>query len=121
MSVKDLCRKLVAEEWFMAIAGRFACDSSTNAGFIVDAMGEGMEAACRNSFEDNDPFAEVAYAVINSAAEFDVRERACLILAYVARYVNRFRAQRLIDDLVSEGIDPTLEQVLEGHPSAPHY
>ena len=120
MQPRQLCEKIISLPGFANAIARFACDSGPHATFVVDSIGEGMVEACGSSFEANDPFASISsQAATSDTAPFDVRERACVILAYVAHCVNRFNAQRIVDDLIDKGIDPILEDVLRSCPSKP--
>ena len=100
MQPRQLCEKIISLPGFANAIARFACDSGQHATFVVDSIGDGMVEACGRSFEANDPFASISSQVaMSDTAPFDVRERACVILAYVAHCVNRFNAQRIVDDL----------------------
>ena len=45
--------------------------------------------------------------------DFIIKESACRILKYIADQVNRFHAQDLIERILSEGIEPLLEELLK--------
>lgn len=98
----------------------FACSGDREAEFVIDSFGAAMAEACGRSFAANDPFAFISAEVARSKVAFDIRERACRIIAYVARYVNRWHIQDLVERMKSEGIDPMLEEVLDEHPSSPN-
>ena len=44
---------------------------------------------------------------------FVVKEIAATILRYVSWDVNRFSAQHMVEDLISSGIDPLLEDIIK--------
>lgn len=57
-------------------------------------------------------FADIAKSIVLSKAPYDIKERACQTLSYVAWRINRFHAQHLIEDIITSGIDPMLEDLL---------
>lgn len=118
MPGEELCSNILSTAGFKDSVAKFAVSNDSRAEHVVDLIGQNMGQVCK-TWEDNDPFAEIAKAVILSSAPFDVKERACYILAYVARNVNRFYAQHLIEDVVSAGVDPMLEDILNDAPSRP--
>lgn len=115
---EQLCKMILSTPGIKDAVIKIAETNEVNAGHIIDSIGKNMEQVCK-TWEDNDPFSEVAKAVILSKATFDVKERACCILAYTARYVNRFSAQHLIDEVLAYGIDPMLEDILNTSPIKP--
>lgn len=118
MPGEELCSNILSTEGFKDTVAKFAASNDSRAEHVVDLIGQNMVQVCK-TWEDNDPFAKIAKAVILSKAPFDVKERACYILAYVAWNVNRFYAQHLIEDTVSAGVDPMLEDILNNAPSRP--
>lgn len=112
MNEKTLCGNILSVSAFRSALEKFSSLSDGHAEFVVDAINSGFRDACGRSFEANDAFAYVAFDVLEGAAPFHVKEQAAEILEYIAHFVNRFNAQRLIDMLVEQGIDPTLEDVL---------
>ena len=122
MQPLQICENIITLFGFESAAVRFACESGSHAAFVIDSIAEGMVEACGRSFEANDSFARISSQVLrNSSAPFDVKERACLIIAYVAHCVNRFEAQRTVDGLIARGIDPVLEDVLNSYPNKPSF
>lgn len=120
MDPTELCRSIVKTGGrYTDVVSRFACSEDAHAEFVIDSIGKGMTDACRGSFDSNDPFAAIAFQIAKSRVSFDIRERACRILAYVANYVDRWNAQSLVSKLIDDGIDPMLEDVLSEHPSHP--
>lgn len=112
---EELCNLILDNRWVCEWMVDFAQLSSSNAAFVVDSIRDGMQEACANSFEANDPFADIAYGVLMGEAPFDVKERACRILSYVAWDVNRFHAQDLIKNAENRGIEPSLDDLLHRH------
>ena len=117
-----MCKELIAiGGLFTKVLARFACTSDSHAAHVVDSLAYNMREACGNSFEAADPFSDLAFDIIrNNAIPFDVKERACRILSYVAYYVNRYHAQHLVEQLIEDGIDPLLEEEINKRPSIPY-
>lgn len=109
---EELCNLILDNMWVCEWMVDFAQLSSSHAAFVIDSIRDGMQEACANSFEANDPFANIAYGVLMGEAPFDVKERACRILSYIAWVVNRFHAQGLIKNAENQGIDPLLDDLL---------
>lgn len=66
---------------------------------------------CRG-WEDYDSFGEIAYNVIRDNLTYIAQEISARILYDVSYNKNRFNIQRLVDTLLDEGIDPTIEDIL---------
>ena len=80
---------------------------------IVQCIKNSFEDVCNGSFEANDVFACFAEKVLRGKFPYIVQVIAAEILSYVAWYVNRYNAQHIVEDLVNEGIDPTLEDIIK--------
>jgi len=70
------------------------------------------QEVCGRSFEAYDPFATFAYRVLKDSFPFVVKETAANILRFVATDVNRFSAQRLVEELKEDGLEPMIEDIL---------
>lgn len=88
-----------------------ACVADGSGAFVMDAIDQGMIQACK-TWGDYDAFADIAEAIVPSKAAFDIKERACQTLSYIAWTVGRFHAQHLIVGMVAAGVDPMLEDLL---------
>lgn len=64
-------------------------------------------------WEDYDDIGTIAYNVIKLNYTYVAQEIAARILHDVAFVYNRFNMQRLVDDLIQRGIDPTIEEILK--------
>lgn len=64
------------------------------------------------SFEAYDVYATFAKRIILDKFSFVVKEIASNILRYVAWDINRFSAQHMVEDIINEGIDPMLEDII---------
>lgn len=54
-----------------------------------------------------------AYRVLKDSFPFVVKETAANILRFVATDVNRFSAQRLVEELKEDGLEPMIEDILD--------
>lgn len=88
------------------------CDDA-HAQYIIQSIDSTFRDVCGRSFEANDPFATFSYKVLSANFPFVVKEIAANILRYVATGVNRFSAQRLVEKLKQEGLEPLLEEILD--------
>ncbi|WP_432775629.1 protein kinase [Brevibacillus gelatini] len=64
-------------------------------------------------WEDYDDIGIIAYNVIYSNRTYVAQEIAARMLHDVAFVKNRFKMQRLVDDLIQRGTDPTIEEILK--------
>lgn len=60
-----------------------ACVAGGSGAFVMDAIDQGMIQACK-TWGDHDAFADFAEAIVLSKAAFDIKERACQTLSYIA-------------------------------------
>jgi len=90
----------------------FMHSSEDQAQHIIQGVEQSFRDVCGRSFEANDPFASFSARVLDDDFSFVVKEIAATILRYVAWDVNRFSAQRVVERLLSSGIDPMLEDII---------
>ncbi|WNZ91378.1 serine/threonine-protein kinase [Streptococcus iniae] len=111
----DLCQDLIeiGRNYKLACIN-FMKISPENAQFLMQKTFPSMKEVA-TSFSSNDIFASLAFDVLKDE-RFDYlsKEIVARILYYVAREVNRFYAQRLIEDLKRSSIEPMLENILDG-------
>ena len=114
MSEKEIARRLLNEEpgFFEILIEFMKCDDY-HAKYVVESVLKKFVEICGDSFSANDVFASFAYKILSEEFCFGVKESAAKILQYIAKYVNRFHAQRLVEKLKEKGIDPTLEEILD--------
>lgn len=79
---------------------------------IIQSIEQSFRDVCGRSFAAYDPFASFAVRVLEEKFPFVVKEIAATILRYVAWDVNRFSAQHMVEDLISSGIEPLLEDII---------
>lgn len=111
MTDEQLCTRIASNPAFANSVAKFAGLDNSNAAFVMDAIDHGMTQVCK-TWEDHDVFADIAKSIIISKAPYDIREHACQTLSYIARRINCFHAQHLIEDIIASGIDPMLEDLL---------
>ena len=113
LQAEELC-KFIKErrEGFVDALCIFMSESEDHAQHIVQAVEQSFRNVCDGAFAAYDPFASFSYRIIKANYSYVVKEIAASILRYVAQDVNRFSAQHLVDDLISAGIDPLLEELL---------
>ena len=99
---------------FEIYSNKFMKASPENALFLIQKLFPSLKEVA-TSFSSIDIFASLAFDVLKDE-HFDYlsKEMAARMLYYVAREVNRFYAQRLIEDLKRSSIEPMLENILDG-------
>ena len=83
-----------------------------HASFIIQSIDSSYGSVC-GTFESYDPIASFAHSIILGDFSYVTKELAAQILRYVAYDVNRYNAQRLIEDIQKHGVEPLLEEILE--------
>lgn len=86
--------------------------SEDNAQHVIQSIDKSYRDVCGRVFQAYDPFAQFATTVIGDAFSYLVKEIAANILRFIAWDVNRYCAQRMVDDLISSGIEPILEEII---------
>ena len=89
----------------------FMKQDENHAEFVIHSI-EDVYQNMMLGFSQYDGIALFANNVINEQFDYLVKESACRILRYVAKYVNRFYAQGLLESIVQNGIEPSLEDIL---------
>lgn len=98
---------------FSDIILEFMSIDDAHAQHIIQSVHHSYKDVCGRSFEAYDPFAHLAYRILGSNYSYVVKEIAADILRYVATDVNRFSAQRLVEEIKNKGLEPTLEDILD--------
>lgn len=68
---------------------------------------------CCKTYESNDPFAEFAYGILMGKYSYVTNDIAANMLRYVAKEVNRYTAQHLVEKVLEKGVEPLIEEILE--------
>ena len=109
ISTGILCKK----EGFVDALLAFMKTSEEHALYVIQSIDKSYQEICGRSFVAYDPFASFAYSVLCNRFPYIVNETAANILRFVARDVNRFSAQHLIEDIKNIGIEPMIEEILD--------
>jgi hypothetical protein len=83
-----------------------------HAEFVIQSIDKAYQIVSGRSFEAYDVYAIFAKRILLDKFTFVVKEIAANILRYVAWDVNRFSAQHMVEDIINEGIDPMLEDII---------
>ena len=114
LSSDDMAKKLQdTKNRFSDALLRFMDIDDQHAQYIIQSIDNSYQSVCGRSFEAYDVYASFAYAVIQRAYEFVVKEIASNILRYIAWDVNRFSAQHMVTNLINSGIEPMLEEIIQ--------
>ena len=92
---------------------KFMDVDNQHAQYIIQSVDKSYQSICGRSFEAYDVYASYAYEVLQGNYEFVVKEIASNILRYVAWDINRFSAQDKVKNLINNGIDPMLEDIIQ--------
>lgn len=101
------------KEGFMDVTLLFMERSETHGQFIIQSIDKSFRDVCDRSFAAYDPFATFAERVLRNNFSFTIKEIAASILRFVAWDVNRFYAQRIVEDLLNLKIDPMLKEIIK--------
>lgn len=110
---EQLCQNVMNNPHFKDVLIQYMKISPTNESDIITKIYNHFEDVCK-TYESNDPFAAFAYSVLLNDFSFITNEKAAYILSHIAYSVNRFFAQRLIDQLLQKGVEPLIEEILTG-------
>lgn len=108
----ELCRALSDEKYVKAIRSFMDIDNN-HAIHVMQLINNSYKDYCGRSFSAYDPIGDFAEEVINHYS-YSVNEIAATILHHIAKVVNRFRAQGQIHSLIEAGVEPTIEEILNG-------
>ena len=113
LSGENICKHLISGlSNFGLLLVKYMERSEKYATDIIQLVVDHFSEVCKK-FSDNDPIALFASNVVKAnGLRFPVKESAARILRYVAKDVNRYYAQGLVEDCIKKGIDPLLEEVL---------
>ena len=113
MSPEKISKTLLSDmPGFSSMLLRFMKTGEEQAQHIIQSINQSFRDVCNGSFAAHDDFASFADDVLRGDFSFPVKEVAASILRYVAWDVNRFSAQRLVESLIDDGMDPMLEDII---------
>lgn len=109
----DIARMLhITNLPFSKVLLKFMDIDDQHAQYIIQSIDKSYQSICGRSFEAYDVYASFAYDVLQGDYEFVVKEIASNVLSYVAWDINRFSAQHMVEELISGGIEPMLEDII---------
>lgn len=92
---------------------RFMNIDDLHAEYVIQGIDKSYQTVCGRSYEAYDVYSSFARRVILGRFSFVVKEIAANILRYVAWDVNRFSAQDMVQELISTGVEPLIEEILQ--------
>lgn len=98
---------------FVEVLLAFMKKNNEQALYIIHSIDKSYKEVCGRTFESYDPFASFSYLVLNSGFPYVVNETAAHILRFIAKNVNRFSAQHLIEEIKNIGVEPIIEEILD--------
>ena len=107
-----LCNHIIPMKAFYVAVLKFSKKSKQNAQHVIDLVKSNYKIACK-SYESYDSIAYLSEYLLGLNIDFEYKEKCCLILHDIAYNVNRFSIQRLIDKIITSGIDILLEDILK--------
>lgn len=115
MSPKTISQNILNKSLgFTNILLYFMRKNEQQARFIIISVEQSYQLVCNNSYEANDPFADFSYSIlIEPAFSYVVKEIAAMMLKHIAWYVRRYNAQRLVEQLKSSKLDPSLIEIID--------
>lgn len=114
MSATQISKNILDEKrGFVEALIAFMDTSEEHTEHIIQSIDQSFREVCGWSFSANDPFAFFAARILKGKYSFVVKETAANILRYVAWDVNRFSAQHLVKNLLNDGLEPMLEDIIK--------
>lgn len=111
MKGDELCSEIIVSKGFRSSILKFMTTDDERAIYILGVIEDNFRDICL-TWESYDHFANISYDIIVDNFPFQIKELAAIILSHIAYSVNRFNAQRLIDNLKDRGIEPLIEEIL---------
>ena len=119
LSGEDICKYLVErKEGFPNALLHIMKKNESRAFVIIKSIEENYQNyiwKIRGDYISWDSYAEFCYSVLNTdnpEYSYSVKEIAARILKYIARDINRFSSQDMINQLRIRGIEPGIEKIL---------
>lgn len=103
---------LEKKKGFVDVLLEFMKKDNEHALHIIQSVDKSYRDVCGRSFEAYDSFATFSFQVLKYNFQYVVKEIAANILRFIARDVNRYYAQQLIDDIKKIGVEPLIEDAL---------
>ena len=114
LSSEEIAKKMQSHtNGFSEILFQFMKLDDAHAEFVIQCIDKAYQTVSRRSFDVYDVYAIFAKRVLLDTFPFVVKEIAASILRYVAWDVNRFSAQHMVEEIIDEGIEPMLEDIIK--------
>lgn len=97
---------------FSDVLFQFMKIDDTHAEFVIQSIEKSYKTVCGRSFVAYDVYASFARKVLLDRFSFVVQEIAANIIRFIAWDVNRYSAQHMIEEIINEGIEPILEEII---------
>lgn len=104
---------LQEKKGFADVLLSFMKTSEEHAQYVIQSVDKSYQEVCGRSFVAYDSFASFAYRVLRGGFSYVVNETAANILRFVAKDVNRYSAQHMIDNIKNIGLEPMIEEILD--------
>lgn len=111
LSGEGLCSEIISSNGFKQTVFEFMKMSDERTMYIVQNIDNNFRDVCK-TWTSFDPIADLVDDVLRGEFTFVAKELSARILKYIAKSVNRFNAQRLIEGLLERGIEPLIEEIL---------
>ncbi|MDZ4422074.1 protein kinase domain-containing protein [Bacillus cereus] len=109
----ELCRDMVNIPKFVNSIMSFIENNEKRSLEIIKLVEGSFQEYCGFSFSSYDVFSQLAYQILKSGSfSYLTKETSARILYIIANDVNRFDSQRLIERLIENGIEPSIEDIL---------
>lgn len=109
----ELCRDIVNIPQFIDSIISFIEGNEKRSLELMKQIEDSYQEYCGFSYPSYDFFSQLAFRILKSNGySYLTMETSARILNTIANDVNRFNSQRLIDELLREGIEPSIENIL---------
>lgn len=109
----ELCKELVNIHQFINSIMSFIENNDKRSLEIMKLIEDSFQEYCGFSYSSYDIFSQLAYRILKSNQfTYLTKETSARILNRIATDVNRFESQRLIEKLIENGVEPSIEDIL---------
>lgn len=109
---EELCNAIIESDGFRETLISFMQMANERAIHIIQSIEDSFRNVCK-TWDSYDPIASFAYRVLIGEFSFVTKELSARILRYIARDVNRYHAQRLVEKAIDFGLEPLIEDILQ--------
>ena len=112
MNKEKLCKQIINDKNFFVGICSYINSNEDNAKYIIETITLYFDDVCKK-YDDYDRIVDICLYVLGlDGLEYYLKEKICKTLHYIAYAVNRFYAQRVIEKIIANGIEPSLEEIL---------